>query len=219
MSRSFVAASSHYLQVEQAAVTAAPFTMFCWYNIDGTATFNTLMAIQRSATTAEWWRLRARNGQPLLMLLQNNAAEFSVATSTSCSINVWQSACAVEYSSSNRAIFLNGAGKGTNTTTRAPASVNRTTVGMVRGTFAGEGTNGLIAHPAIWNAALDDAEVAMLAAGISPLRVRPQSLVMYLPHLGRDSPEIDIINARTLAVTGATASSNEPPVRFPLGIN
>jgi hypothetical protein len=193
--------------------------MFCWFNIDGTATFNTLMAIQRSATTAEWWRLRARNGQPLLMLLQNNATEFSVQTSTSCSINVWQSACAVEYSSSNRAIFLNGAGKGTNTTTRAPASVNRTTVGLLRGTFAGEGTNGLIAHPAIWNAALDDAEVAMLAAGMSPLRVRPQSLVMYLPHLGRNSAEIDIMNARTLTVTGAAASSNEPPVRFPLGIN
>jgi hypothetical protein len=85
------------------------------------------------------------------------------------------------------------------------------------GNFAG--IIGQIAHPAIWNVALTDAEVAMLGAGISPLRVRPQSLVMYLPYLGRNGPEIDIINGRTLAVTGAAASSNEPPVRFPLGIN
>lgn len=41
--------------------------------------------------------------------------------------------------------------------------------------------SGLIAEAAIWNAALTDAEVAVLAAGYSPLLVRSQSLVFYIP--------------------------------------
>jgi hypothetical protein len=92
--------------------------------------------------------------------------------------------------------------------------MNRTTINAWNG-GSNVGIAGNIAHPAIWNVALTDAEVAMLASGLSPLRVRPQSLIFYLPTLGRDSPEIDIIGAQTFTVHGATASSNEPPFIWP----
>ena len=45
--------------------------------------------------------------------------------------------------------------------------------------------DGSLAEAAIWNAALSDAEVAALATGVSPLLVRPGSLVFYAP-LARD---------------------------------
>lgn len=43
---------------------------------------------------------------------------------------------------------------------------------------------GLIAFPAIWNVALDDREVAALAAGIPPWMIRPASLVACWPMPG-----------------------------------
>jgi hypothetical protein len=74
---------------------------------------------------------------------------------------------------------------------------------------------GLIAHPAIWNVALTDEEVAALGAGASPLTIRPWALVFYAPYLGRDSSEIDIVGGRILTVTGASASNTEPRISWP----
>lgn len=41
--------------------------------------------------------------------------------------------------------------------------------------------NGQAAEVGIWNAALTDAEIASLAAGMTCDKVRPQSLVFYAP--------------------------------------
>ncbi len=45
-------------------------------------------------------------------------------------------------------------------------------------------TNGAIAEAATWTAALTPAEVASLAAGFSPEKIRPGALVSYLPLIG-----------------------------------
>ena len=41
--------------------------------------------------------------------------------------------------------------------------------------------DGQIAEAAIWNVALTDGEIASLAKGFKPTRIRPQSLVFYAP--------------------------------------
>lgn len=41
--------------------------------------------------------------------------------------------------------------------------------------------DGRVAEVGIWSVALDDAEIAVLAAGYAPPCVRPQSLVFYAP--------------------------------------
>ena len=92
--------------------------------------------------------------------------------------------------------------------------MNRTTINAWNA-GANVGIAGNIAHVGIWNVALTDGEVAMLASGLSPQRVRPQSLIAYLPFLGRDSPEIDIVGGKTFTVNGATTSANEPRLIWP----
>ncbi len=224
MSRTFNGTNANHLNVETPVVTAPPFSMFAWYYSTSSADNQTLISIGgQNATFTE------PRGFKLALLCfsgayqkvyaetrQNNTiprAESSVAPSG----NVWQNACGVWGGIADRRAFLNGGNKGTNTTslTVTAGDLKRTAVGLSRelGNYAG--MIGQIAHPAIWNVALTDDEVAMLGAGISPLRVRPEALVMYLPFLGRDGPEIDISAGRTLAVTGATASSNEPPFIWP----
>lgn len=72
--------------------------------------------------------------------------------------------------------------------------------------------NGLLAEGAIWNAVLTASEWAALAAGVSPFRVRPQSLIHYLPMFGLASPEPDLSgNANNGTLTGTTPA-NHPPV-------
>lgn len=119
----------------------------------------------------------------------SNTASSQAVTSTSHPTSTWFHAAAVFdiTTGTDRAAFLNGGGKGTNTTNRVPAGIDRTSIGLIDNTFAsvpwgGAGT-GYIALPAIWNTNLTDAEIALLAAGIPPWRVRPESLVACWPML------------------------------------
>jgi hypothetical protein len=215
MSRLFDQATGTYLQVDSSPVTTTPLTMHCWFNITGAVIFNTVFSIQQS-NADNWWRLRARSGFGLNFLCRTTAvAENAAVSSNTITANVWNSACGVATSSTSRDVYLNGTGKGSQTISQTPTGINRVSVGMVRALFTGEGTTGLIAHPAIWNVALAEPEIAMLAAGLSPLLVRPASLVFYSPYIGRDSPEIEIIGSRNLTVSGATSSPSEPIVNWP----
>jgi hypothetical protein len=58
---------------------------------------------------------------------------------------------------------------------------------------------------AVWNAALTDAEVAILATGFSPKKVRPQSLVFYAP-LVREVR--DLVGGVALSDTGTTVADH-----------
>ena len=67
--------------------------------------------------------------------------------------------------------------------------------------FAGD-----IAECALWDVTLNADEAAALAAGYSPLLVRPSALVRYLPLIGRSSPELELIARANGTVTGATTA-------------
>ena len=216
MSRSFDRGSNKYLEVGAAVASTTPMTMFSWYYTTDATTEQILMTVFSSGSNHRHQINVATQFSALYATSYQEGAGSSTATATVApTINTWQNACAVFAASNDRRIYLNGGSKGTNTGSRTVSSLNSTSIGIIRGYATFNGFIGQIAHPAIWNVALDDNEVAMLGAGISPLRVRPQSLVMYLPYLGRNGPEIDISGGRTLAVTGATASSNEPRFFWP----
>lgn len=132
--------------------------------------------------------------------------------SAALSAGVWNAVTAVFAASNDRRCFVNGANKGTNTgAPTAPTGQNLTRIGA-----GGDGSvdyAGLSAHAAIWNVALTDEEVEMLGAHrVSPLSVRPASLKAYWRHLGRDSPEIDVVGGNNFTVSGATVSADDPPV-------
>ena len=76
------------------------------------------------------------------------------------------------------------------------------------GTFD-RGLDGRLAELAVWNAVLTAAEVASLAKGFRPQRIRPQSLVFCVPLLRTNQ---DIRNATAGTTTGATGGSAHPRV-------
>ncbi|KKK59939.1 hypothetical protein LCGC14_3029330, partial [marine sediment metagenome] len=67
-----------------------------------------------------------------------------------------------------------------------------------------------IAEVAIWNVALSNAEVALLAKGFSPLLIKPESLVSYWP-LVRDDDN-DWIGGFDLTAFNTPTVSDHPPV-------
>ena len=139
------------------------------------------------------------------------SSNVSAVTSTNAPLNQWSHVAGVIASTTSRAAYLNGGSKGTNTTSVAPAGMNRVRVGL--SSTDGAPFDGRIAEFAIWNVDLTDAEVAALATGINPMGVRRGSLVGYWPLWGVDSPEPDYTGSgRSLVNTGSVAYENHAPI-------
>ena len=77
-------------------------------------------------------------------------------------------------------------------------------------------TDSIIAEAAVWNVDLTDAEVAILAAGYSPLFVRPQFLVAYWSLFGDSSPEPDIIGGYDMTLNNGPTQATHPIIHYPV---
>lgn len=155
------------------------------------------------------------NGTGVISAIARNGGTQGAATTTTgaFSAGVWNHAAAVFNTNSSRSAFLNGANKVTETTAATPGTMNLTTLGMLnRGGSLFIPVNGRLAHCAIWDAALADDEIAALARGVNPFRIRPAN-IWYWPLWGNHSPEIDLSrNAASMTLTGSPAKADDAPV-------
>lgn len=102
--------------------------------------------------------------------------------------------------------YFNGAPAGTGSAT-GPVYSTDMKIGMVNTRFKGS-----IADVAMWSVVLTASEIAALAAGARPHRIRTASLVGYWPLDGIQSPEPDLSgNANSGTLTG-TALAAGPPI-------
>ena len=150
----------------------------------------------------------AEFSRPVVYVNSNNDFDFT---------DTWHHFACTITASRQQAVYWKGTEKGT----------NATSVGAFLSTAAGVRigarptssqsfpARGYLAHPAIWDVALEDSEILSLASGISPLRVRPSALRLYLPYFGRDSSDVDIIGKTTMITSGTTAIPEEPHLRCP----
>ena len=220
MARSNTGSTSNYFANSAAPVTAVPLTMVCWFNpanvtadmnlvsIIDTNGFNYFSLSAYGAATSD--RIAADTG---------NGTTFPFAQSSAAyTANSWHHAAGVWTSATSRAAFLNGANKGTNSTSCTPGGLNHVNIAAYQGASSGVlgPLNGSVAEAAIWNVALSDAEIARLAEGVSPLEIRPESIVAYWSLDGLDSPEPDwkpVSGTRyPLTMTGTMAFANHAPV-------
>jgi len=196
MARSLARSSTQYLSLSSAVLTAAPITMACWVypTTIGSAGALTAMSLSRTNTNNNIFNLDLGDflaGDPVRAVAIESSSIVGVAsTTTGYSTNEWQHIAAVFASSTSRSAYRNGTAKSTNTSSVSPSGVNATYIGAW---YTGAGGSldaaaffdGRVCEAGIWNAALDDAEIAALADGYSPLLIRPASLVAYWPLGGR----------------------------------
>jgi|GEM_PF-1616296 len=185
MARSFDLGSSEYLRYAGAPVIVPPFSMTCWaYPLDIT-NFSALMAIASSGNYRDTHYLGLAGhvaGDPVYAVTGDAGAWGTAETSSGYSSGSWQHFCGVWSATNARAVYLDGANKGTDATSKTPAGIDQTALANRWGNgLANAFLDGRMAWPAIWNVALTDAEVAQLAAGFCPLLIRPQNLVAFWP--------------------------------------
>lgn len=113
------------------------------------------------------------------------------------------------------AFYHDGAGAGSDTRAEGTTTTDGAAIGTLNGSAADFDVDGNLAEFAAWNVILTSAEFASLGAGYSPLFVRPQSLVSYVPIIGRNSPELDRVDATTWAINGTLTVAPHAPMIYP----
>ncbi len=167
-----------------------------------------------SGTCNNIWGLDAAGtvgGDPLRMFAFSPSGFQSANTTTGFSADTWHHACGVEAASDDRRVYIDGGSKGTNASNRGPTGVDETQIGQYARSTGDGDLIGDVAEAAIWNVALTDAEVLILSKGYSPLFVRPESLVFYMP-LVRDI--YDVIGAIGFTDVSTTITDH-PAIIYP----
>lgn len=144
----------------------------------------------------------------------------AIASASTASTGVWFHIAGTQVGTgaSDKKIYLNNSVVVTGTGT-----ANGTTGTAVRvGYFGTYGFDGQIAHVGVWNAGLSADEVAALYRGVSPGRIRPNSLKGHWPLYGVAYPEPDLSgNGFSLTQTGTVNAytTSQPGVGRPRGVS
>jgi hypothetical protein len=194
-------------------VTAAPFTMSCWFYSDSATVRQPLIGFRDASDGSRVINLEAGGsvgGDPVTLFRRAGSAE-SLNTTTGYTVSTWHHACASLAASTDASVYIDGGSKSTSTATFAPAGIDTFEIGEGNEAAA---MSGRIAEVAIWNVALNDAEVAALAFGNSPLLIRFSSLVFYLPMfgLGTNNTLHDWISNRVVTEVNTPVGAAHAPV-------
>lgn len=217
MARLFDDAASDDLTVSQVDVSAFPVSMACWVRPDAVSANSIALAIRRHNAVRGFEMLLVPSSNTVQARVSDGSATSASAKSSTWVLDTWGHLGATFPSITSRTVLWNGVAGTENTDSRDPfvsPAVNRTTIGMRVQGGEGEHFSGDLAEAAIWAAALTAEEFAALAAGTSPLLIRPAALVNYYPIIGRHSPEIDLVGGNNLTVNGA-AASDHPRMFYP----
>lgn len=117
----------------------------------------------------------------------------------------WYSLTARLISSTSRDVWIDGVSSGSNATSGTPTAPVAIGIGARAGVVPFSGS---IADVGIWNVSLAQADIEALAAGVSPLLIRPDALLHYFPLI--DSGTLDLM-APAATVTGTLTKDNDHP--------
>lgn len=207
MARLFDDASSQHLNRTAAVLTAMPISMACWIYPDDGANIGTVMSLDNSGANTRLSLVFRGDAGDVIFANSEVAGSDQAASSTAVTLNAWNHAAVAFASSTSRAAWINGGGKGTNTNSSSPSGLNRTSIGRTSRSSIGQYFSGRVAEAAIWSVELADAEALILALGFEPPFVRPAALADHWPLIGRYSPEIGR-RGNDLTVSGAVASDH-----------
>ncbi len=216
MARLFDDGSSEYLKVLSTPVSDYPITLACRFRSNDDTALQRLVMIGRDTDfQSDWVSLIAAGtvgGDPIQAECRvAGGAQDRAVTSSGFTANTWHSAMGVFASNVSRAVYIDGGSKGTNVTDCTfTGALDDIAIGT-RIPSEGQYMSGDIGEVPIWNVALTDAEAASWGLGVSPLLIRPASLVFYWDGV---RTLIDRIGGLTLTATG-TAVSAHPRVFYP----
>lgn len=196
--------SSQYLYLASQVAGGTPFTVFVWFKTTSD-TLNQVIAAEDVAAVSGYkihGSLEASGGvaSDPVRAYNYDGGGYGIAVSTAgYTANSWQSACGIFTSATSRDAFVNGGSKGSNTDNRTGDS-DEFTVGCRRGNSPIGYFVGKIAHVAVWDKALSDANVSSLHGGANPLTIESGNLIAYWP-----------LNGNATATVGSNLNESGSP--------
>lgn len=225
MARDSSGALSGGLLSSATPVTGVPLTLSCWARRDGNAdSTGYCLAIRDADDEKHFFALLLYGNSPTPESVQavtrggNQPAQEAV-TSLAWTVGTWHHVAAVFAADDDRRAYLDGGNKGTNATSRTPSGLD--VIGLLLNplprTFGGTNSalDTQIAHAAIHNVALTDAEIAALAAGAHPYSIRPANLVAFWPLSSKVDGANDIVGGYDLSETAPVTGIRGPSLRGP----
>jgi hypothetical protein len=210
MARTLSSTSDH-LDNASPGLTGYPATIACWLKNKALTTDQCLVTLGTSASDQNRFSIHATTtGGCQSEAVDGSAASQATASSTIADAN-WHLYTGVFTNATSYAAFLDGANKGTQSTSRAVSAFNVTKISAKPGANGSPITSaGVLAHVAVWNVALSDAEVLSLLT-TRPSAVQPTHLVGYWTLTDNASPEPDLgTGNHSLTVTGTSYVADDP---------
>ncbi|HUX17419.1 MAG TPA: LamG-like jellyroll fold domain-containing protein [Phycisphaerae bacterium] len=171
---------SQYMEADSAPVTSYPLSMACWVMPDTNAVAQGLIWTGDKDVGNMWLGVLYLGANGAFGYNAVQAYSYAGAgflkyaeASTYYATNVWNHVGGVWASTASRAVYLNGGGKGTETSAVDPVGTDRISLGRFGDSTPGNYASGTLAMPCIWNEALSDGEMLALANGAWPLKIRP----------------------------------------------
>lgn len=185
MAYQFDAASSQRISAASALNAALPWTFAGRYYKADLTNSGTCISIADTESINATYNLVVALGdaQPNICAIQADNSNSSVVRSYGGSAGQWGACAGIFASNTSRSVFLDGGGKATDTSSRSTNNslLKELNIGALRRSSLINIYTGLLAECAVWSVALTDGEIASLAKGFSPRRIRPKSLVFYAP--------------------------------------
>lgn len=224
MARQFTAASSQYLSQGSAVVDlTGAFSFAAWCNAPTLPSGGaTIMSIGTTSSTDYVRLLLFGTGDAspsVLNALSTDGTNTNTAVGTTAlTAGEWTHAGASYNTVGTPRVYYNGAMEHEHIfQTVDPSGQNATVIGRTERPSPGLYWDGYIAEVGIWNVQITTADYLILAAGYSPLLVKPNNLVAYWPLIGRMSPEIDLVGGFDLTLTAGPGTAPHPPkISYPV---
>lgn len=174
--------TANYLRRAAAITTAYPYLISAWGYYDAVpAADRTYVALgQAGSNNQVKGRLMGNSASNRVRANARTTSDGNALATVDTPIGQWHHAASAFVSTTLRAAYRNGAGKGTNATSLNPSAPNDTRIGVTNNALAPFEATGGLAEVSFWSlagmAAADyDALVAKLAAGEYPLTIDAES--------------------------------------------
>ncbi len=214
MARSFVSASSQYFgHTLSAPVTDAPFSISAWDKHTSGTENRAIVTLGKTSTTQRHFLYTGNN----YVYFFSADGGFGQAEKSGLTAGAWNHVGAQLDANNLRYSIRDGVRSAADTTNVAISGFDRIYLGVFysSGGLAGAYNNDTLADVGIWNVALKTEEWAALAAGVSPLLIRPSALVGYWPLHGRATDEEDWAGGRTMTGVNGPTVSDSPRIIVP----
>jgi len=221
--------SSQYLHDTSHVIAGTSFTVAAWvnttrvYDSDAQAVFYCGKAGTATSFYMLWVGSNAA-GTPLRWGSITDLGAYNIAgTANSMSANTWHHCCGIERGT-DRTVVLDGdwANKGIHGVTSIPTGKTATEIGRRDIATPDLYMDGMIGELAVWTAAFADSgwEVSALAAGASPLAVRPAELQLYmrLQDVSMLKPILQTEGHIFTASGSPTTGASHPAISVPGGL-